>query len=88
MIINPNPVSIVVVTETADHEFPTMQEAGEWLASMGYAQAAPTTFEIETQTGGTITDTEYERDQCGMETVDLEAHLTTYQAPATNATVN
>ena len=79
MNINKSPISIVVVTETAEHEFPTMHEAGEWLASMGYHQSAPTTFEIEPQTGATITDSEYERDQCGMETIDLEAHLTTYQ---------
>ena len=58
-------LSIVVVTETADHEFPSLDEAYAFLHNMGYAQDGEPV--LEAADGGTVMLTEYERDQVSME---------------------
>ena len=64
-------LSIVVVTETADHEFPGLNEAHAFLHNMGYAQAGEPA--IEADDAGSLMTIEYERDQVGME-YDVNSH--------------
>ena len=66
-------LSIVVVTETADHEFPGLDEAHAFLHNMGYAQADEPA--IEADVAGSLMTIEYERDQVGME-YDVNPHAT------------
>ena len=64
-VSNPD-MSVVVAIETADHEFPTMEAAHEFLHSMGYAQTGETEFSSDA-TSASIAITEFERDRVGME---------------------
>ena len=59
--------SIVIVTETADHEFPTLDEAHAFLSSMRYEEDSAPEVDHTMPTGEHLLLTQYRRDQLGME---------------------
>ena len=70
--------SVVVVTESQDHEFSNLHQAALFLSNHGYAQTDDHS-EVETDIQGTLMTTTYERDQVGMEyDQDSSATLSIY----------